>query len=76
MQLVARHQKGGKTLAKTPNWLKAAVLVDVGEKHQIRLCGWQLNKEGEWRLRQKFNVSKGFAAKVSLILDTFATEEK
>jgi hypothetical protein len=65
----------GKVLARTGTWLKAAVLVRVGDTDQLRLCGWQLNQEGEWRLRQKFNISKSYAAKVSLILDTFATEE-
>ena len=64
----------GKTLAKTPTWHKAAVLVEVGGKWQLRLLGWQLNKEGEWRLRQKFNISQGYAAQLAEILESFAME--
>ena len=64
----------GKTLARTGSWHKAIVLVRSGEKRQLRLYGWQRNKDGEWRVRQKFNISKGYAAKISEILDSFATE--
>ena len=64
----------GKTLAKTGSWHKAIVLAKTGDRMQLRLYGWQKNKDGEWRVRQKFNISKRYAAKVSEILDAFATE--
>ncbi len=64
----------GKTLTRTPTWLKAAVLVRVREKHQLRLYGWQKNKEGKWKVRQKFNISKGYAADLSEIIDLFSVE--
>ncbi len=62
---------GGKTLAKTGSWLKAIILVEVGEKKQLRFYGWQKNKEGIYKVRQKFNVSKGYAAKVGEIMFAF-----
>lgn len=52
----------GCTLAKTGSWWKAIMLVEMktssGLKHQLRLYGWQKNKNGEWKNRQKFNISK------------------
>lgn len=65
----------GKTLTRTPKWHKAIVLVSIGEKAQLRLFGWRKNKEGEWRIAQKFNISKGYAAKISEILDAFVMED-
>lgn len=62
----------GKTLAKTPTWHKAAVLVKVGEKQQLRLYGWQRTKTGEWRVRQKFNIAKSYAPTIGEILEAFA----
>ena len=63
----------GKRLAKTASWLKAIVLVETGGgKHQIRLYGWQKNKAGEWKVRQKFNISKGYADKLSQICLAFS----
>lgn len=63
----------GKRLAKTASWLKAIVLVETGGgKHQIRLYGWQKNKAGEWKVRQKFNISKGYAEKLSQICLAFS----
>jgi len=64
----------GKTLVKTSKWHKAVVLAEVDNKRQLRLCGWQETTDGEWRFRQKFNISKGYAARLSEILDAFATE--
>ena len=61
----------GKTLTRTQSWHKAIVLVSVGNKKQLRLFGWRKNKDGEWRVGQKFNISKGYAAKISEILDAF-----
>jgi hypothetical protein len=61
----------GKTLAKTGQWLKAILLVEVGDKKQLRMYGWQKNKEGEYKLRQKFNISKGYSADVAEILMAF-----
>ncbi|MHA2224112.1 MAG: hypothetical protein ACXAC8_02835 [Candidatus Hodarchaeales archaeon] len=61
-----------KRLAKTAQWLKAICLVETGGKQQIRLYGWQKNKAGEWKVRQKFNISKGYAEKLSLILSAFS----
>lgn len=53
---------GGRTLFKTGNWWKAILLVRVerksGIKYQIRLYGWQKNKNGEYKQRQKFNMSR------------------
>ena len=66
----------GKTVAKTAQWLKAIVLVDVGNnKKQLRMYGWQKNKEGEYKVRQKFNISKGYANRLSEILVAFAESE-
>ncbi|MFX0123262.1 MAG: hypothetical protein ACFFAE_06450 [Candidatus Hodarchaeota archaeon] len=63
----------GKRLAKTASWLKAIVLVETGGgKHQIRLYGWQKNKAGEWKVRQKFNISQGYAEKLSQICLAFS----
>jgi hypothetical protein len=64
----------GKTLAKTPTWIKAVVLVEVAGKPQLRLCGWQRRKDGEWRLAQKFNVARAYAIKVAEILEAYAHE--
>lgn len=61
----------GKTLAKTGQWLKAILLVEVGDKKQLRMYGWQKNKEGDYKLRQKFNISKGYSADVAEILMAF-----
>jgi len=66
----------GRTMAKTATWFKAILLVDVGNKHQLRLYGWQKNKEGVWKVRQKFNISKGYSMRLSEILDAFAASEK
>ena len=61
-----------KRLAKTAQWLKAICLVETGGREQIRLYGWQKNKEGVWKVRQKFNISKGYADKLSVILKAFS----
>lgn len=62
-----------KRLAKTASWLKAIVLVELGGgKHQIRLYGWQKNKAGEWKVRQKFNISQGYSEKLSQICHAFS----
>ena len=51
----------GKTLSKTNRWWKVVLLVKIKfgdkESYQTRLYGWQKNKEGIYKLRQKFNVS-------------------
>lgn len=62
----------GKTLTKTPTWIKAVVLVEVAGKPQLRLCGWRRQKEGEWRLSQKFNIARAYATKVAEILEAYA----
>jgi hypothetical protein len=64
----------GKTLTKTPNWHKAIVLVERAKGRQLRMVGWQLNKEGEWRMRQKFNISKGYALTVAQVCEAYANE--
>lgn len=61
-----------KRLAKTAQWLKAIVLVETGGRHQLRAYGWQKNKAGEWKVRQKFNISQGYAEKLSEILLAFS----
>lgn len=61
----------GKTLVKTGSWLKAILLVEVSDKKQIRLYGWQKNKADEWKLRQKFNISKGYSETLASILVAF-----
>ena len=60
----------GKTLAKTPQWLKAILLVKVRDKEQLRFYGWQKVKD-EYKVRQKFNVSHGYSAEVAEILMAF-----
>ena len=62
----------GLKITKTSDWLKAIVLVDVGKKLQLRLYGWQKDKEGKYKVRQKFNISKGYAGKLGRILLAFA----
>jgi hypothetical protein len=62
-----------KRLAKTATWLKAVCLVETGGKHQIRLYGWQKNKEGVWKVRQKFNISQGYSGKIALIFQAFSS---
>ncbi|MFW9934895.1 MAG: hypothetical protein ACFFDU_05255 [Candidatus Thorarchaeota archaeon] len=64
----------GKTLTKTPTWHKAIILVQLSKGHQLRLVGWQLNKKGEWRLRQKFNISRGYALNISEVCEAYANE--
>lgn len=61
----------GKVLSKTPQWLKAILLVETGNKKQIRFYGWQKNKEGDYKVRQKFNVSRGYAGVVAEIMLAF-----
>ena len=61
----------GKTLTKTPSWHKAIVLVELAKGRQLRLVGWQLNKEGEWRMRQKFNIAKGYAYTIAEVCEAY-----
>ena len=64
----------GKTLTKTPSWHKAIVLVELKKGQQLRLVGWQRNKEGEWRMRQKFNIAKGYALEIAETCEAYANE--
>ncbi len=64
----------GKTLTKTPSWHKAIVLVELAKSQQLRLVGWQRNKEGKWRMRQKFNIAKGYAFIIAEVLEAYAQE--
>tara|TARA_Y100000310_G_scaffold344754_1_gene459272 strand:+ start:4632 stop:5552 length:921 start_codon:yes stop_codon:yes gene_type:complete len=69
----------GKTLAKTGSWLKAVLLVKTKfgqtEKYQLRLYGWQKNKEGIWKQRQKFNISpSGYLGDMLNIFQVFIQE--
>lgn len=64
----------GRTLTKMGDWHKAIVLVDNRGRKQIRLYGWQKNKEGEYKTRQKFNISSGYAGIIKDVLDTFSGE--
>ncbi|MHA2297580.1 MAG: hypothetical protein ACXAEU_04115 [Candidatus Hodarchaeales archaeon] len=64
----------GKVLAKTSTWLKAVTLVETGGKRQIRLYGWQKDKEGNYKVRQKFNISRGYSSSLARILKAFALE--
>ena len=66
----------GKTLTTTQSgWFKAVVEVLKDTKRQIRLYGWCKNKEGEFKLRQKFNISPGYAPIVKDVLTKFETNE-
>jgi len=65
----------GKTLAKTSEWWKAVVLIKSRNKEQLRFYGWQKNKEGEYKTRQKFNVSRGYASRLARILMAFSMYE-
>lgn len=57
----------GKTLSRNNLWWKACLFViDRNGKEQLRLYGWQKTRhgaliEGEYKLKQRFNVSKKFA---------------
>ncbi len=64
----------GKTLTKTPNWHKAIILIEQAKGQQLRLVGWQRNKEGEWRIRQKFNIAKGYALEIAEACEAYANE--
>ena len=65
----------GRTLTRMGAWHKAIVLVaDNRGKKQIRLYGWQKNKEGEFKMRQKFNISPGYANIIKEVLETFSGE--
>lgn len=64
----------GRTLTQMGDWHKAIVLIDNRGKKQIRLYGWQRNKQGEYKVRQKFNISPGYAKIIKDVLDTFAGE--
>ncbi len=62
----------GKTLTKTPRWHKAIVLIEQKSGSQLRLVGWQRNKEGEWRMRQKFNIARGYALLIAEACEAYA----
>lgn len=67
----------GKTLAKTGTWWKAITMAEVGRegdpRYQLRLYGWQKNKEGVWKQRQKFNISSArYIAEVISAIQAFA----
>jgi hypothetical protein len=51
----------GRLLTQTPTWKKAIVWVRVTYRgqtqQQLRLIGWARNKQGQWKVRQKFNIS-------------------
>ena len=64
----------GKTLTKTTSWWKAVVLVETSGKKQVRLYGWQKNKEGVYKVRQKFNISRGYSTRLARVLKAFALE--
>lgn len=69
----------GKTLAKTNSWWKVVLLVKTKfgdtEKYQLRLYGWQKNKEGVYKVRQKFNVSiSPYISDIIDILQIFVQE--
>ena len=62
----------GRTLTQMGDWHKAIVLIDTRGKKQVRLYGWHKNKQGEYKVRQKFNISPGYANIIKDILDEFA----
>ncbi|MHA1167033.1 MAG: hypothetical protein ACTSP4_02930 [Candidatus Hodarchaeales archaeon] len=62
----------GRTLTKTTSWWKAVVLIETAGKKQIRLYGWQKDKEGNYKVRQKFNISRGYSTKLARVLKAFA----
>ena len=69
----------GKTLAKTKQWWKAILLIKTTfgdyERYQLRLYGWQKNKEGVYKVRQKFNVSiSPYISDIISILQIFVQE--
>lgn len=61
---------GVRTITRTRNWIKAISLIDSSRnkepKYQLRLYGWQKNKKGEYKVRQKFNISQ--SAYVGLLI--------
>lgn len=69
----------GKTLTKTRGWFKAILLIKTKfgdkEKFQLRLYGWQKNKAGVWKQRQKFNISPaGYIVDLLHIFQVFIQE--
>jgi len=68
----------GKTLSFTKDWWKAIVLVKIKiggkDKYQLRLYGWHL-KNGEYKTRQKFNISSvNYAGEILNSLQIFIQE--
>jgi len=61
----------GRTLTQMGDWHKAIVLVDNRGKKQVRLYGWQRNKEGQYKMRQKFNISPGYSSVIREVLEAF-----
>ncbi|MHA1168752.1 MAG: DNA topoisomerase, partial [Candidatus Hodarchaeales archaeon] len=66
----------GKILVNILNWKKAVVLVKFGNKKQLRFYGWQKNKEGKYKLRQKFNISEEYSAVLASVLEAFFESEE
>lgn len=66
----------GKTLTKAFGWLKAILLVkDSGDKLQLRLYGWQWSEQdNEYKVRQKFSISRGFANELAEIFHAFSLD--
>jgi hypothetical protein len=69
----------GKTFARTNKWWKAILLIKSkfgkNEKYQLRLYGWQKNKQGVYKNRQKFNISASrYVGDLIAILHVFIAE--
>ena len=62
-------------LVRAGIWKKAILFVKIGNKRQLRLYAWQKNKQGDWKLRQKFNMSKAYAPLIAECLMAFKEEE-
>jgi len=66
----------GKTLTKIGQWFKAIVLIEDDNKQQLRLYGWQKDKEGNYKTRQKFNMSSGYVKILIKIMQAFLEEKR
>lgn len=61
----------GKTLSRGSNYHKALVLVQNGNRLQLRFYGWKFTKKGKWWHDQKFYFSVGTVHKLLRVLDGF-----
>lgn len=63
----------GRTLTKFGDWHKAILLIEIDGVKKLRLYGWQ-KRNGKYKVRQKFNISVGYAEIIMMVTGTFISE--